>query len=157
MEAKTNTPVSPVAAKAKRVLKAPSTKTVTKSAKPTTKAAPKAKVERVAKPTVAVHNFDCAWTQPSGPLNARPSKTPIDFGKFGTHADAALTDRDRKSLAAIRTAFKQGQFARANVDAGILRRLGERGLLAHVSGSDVAADAMFQLTPRAFSKEAMAS
>jgi len=138
------------APKATRKLKAP-----TKAAAPKAAAAPK--VEKVAKPSVMSHKFGTDYSGASGPLNARPSKTAIDFGKFGSLLDAALTDRDRKSLASIRREFQKKTFVRANVDAGILRRLGERGLLEHVGGSNVAPDATFKLTARAFSKDAMAA
>lgn len=130
-------------------------------AAPKAKSAPKvakAPVEKVAKPAnVAAprHDLKTSWTGPSTVMNSRASRTPIDYRKFGTLDTAPLTDRDRKSLADLRAEFKQGTFARANIDTGILRRLGERGLLAHVSGSDVAADAQFKLTARAFTKEAM--
>lgn len=132
---------------APKKLKAPASKVAAKAGKPATVAAPKA--EKVAKPTVPVHSFESGYTGASGPLNARPSKTPIDFGKFGSLADKALTDRDRESIAAIRAEFQGKQFSRSNVDAGILRRLGERGYLAHVAGSDVSPLATFKLTSKA--------
>lgn len=140
-----------------KVVRVRKPKTIAKPAEGNVSAAPKAtvKAEKVAKPSVVAHTFSSSYAGPSGPLNARPSKTPINFGKFGTLLEAALTDRDRKSLAAIRDEFNKGKFARSNVDAGVLRRLGERGLIEHVAGSDVAPDATFKLTGRAFSAEAM--
>lgn len=148
MNAQVKTPAKPKAATAKK-LKAPAS-----TAKKAAAAAPKK--ERVARPSVAMHSFQSSYGGPSGPLNARLSRTPIDYGKFNSLSSAPLTDRDRKSLDAIRSTFKQGQFARSNVDAGILRRLGERGYLSHVSGSDVAPDAQFRLTKKAFAPEALA-
>lgn len=144
MNAKVNTPAKPKTLKSS-----------IKAAPAKQAAAPK--TEKVAKPSQISHAFGSSYNGASGVLNARPSKTALDFGKFGTLLEAQMTDRDRKSLAAIRDEFAKKQFARANVDAGILRRLGERGYLEHVAGSNVAADATFKLTARAFTPDAMQS
>lgn len=117
--------------------------------------------EVVAKPRKAapppVHTIETTWTQPSTVLNARASRTAINFSAFGSLTQAPLTDRDRKSLHDLRQAFQKKVFQRGNLDTGILRRMGERGYLEHVEGSNVSADATFRLTAKAFTKDAMAS
>jgi hypothetical protein len=57
-----------------------------------------------------------------------------------------VTARDQDAMVALRAQFKGGSFERRNVDAGILRRLMERGLAEHKSGNPNAPDGMFALT-----------
>lgn len=130
-------------------------KTAPKTATKPAKAAAKIVKAKPAKPSVPLHSIKSNWSGVSDVANLRTTRTPIAVEKFGKLIGAAMTDRDRKALQALRNQFKQGEFTRANIDAGILRRLGERGFLTHVSGSNVAADAKFKLTTRAFTKEAM--
>jgi hypothetical protein len=107
------------------------------------------KANTVAKPSIPMHDLHSDWSGPSDVANSRVSRTPIDPSKFGTLLNAKLTERDQKALATLREQFGFKGFQRANVDAGILRRLGERGFIEHVSGSDNSADAVFKLTKRA--------
>jgi hypothetical protein len=72
----------------------------------------------------------------------------IDSSRFGSLMDAPLTERDQKNLSALRSQFGGKAFQRANIDAGILRRLGERGYVEHVSGTGNEATATFRLTGR---------
>jgi hypothetical protein len=109
---------------------------------------PKASAKTVAKPTVQMHDFTSGWTGESDGVNRRVSRTPIDASRFGSLMDAPLTERDQKNLAALRSQFAGRQFERGNLDAGILRRLGERGYIQHVSGGNNDANAVFKLTAR---------
>ncbi len=117
--------------------------TAAKVAAPATKTpAPKT----AAKPSVPMHSIKTDWSGPSKGVNSRVSRTPIDPAVFGTLPDAAMTERDRKNLIALKAAFGGKQFQRQNLDAGILRRLGERGFIEHVSGGSNEATAIFKLT-----------
>jgi hypothetical protein len=106
------------------------------------------KTVRPARPAVAKYSFNTGYKKQGGTkgLNTRPSRQPINFKAFGSIPDAALTDRDHKLLKALREQFASKEFERANLDTGILRRLGERGFIKHVSGTEVAPDATFKLT-----------
>lgn len=125
-----------------------------KTAKAATKApanaAPKApeakKAPRATKPTVPMHDVHSNWSGASDVSNTRVSTTPIDYSKFGTLPNAKLTPRDREAIAALDSEFGKRQFERANIDAGIIRRLGERGYVEHVSGASNEPTAMFKLT-----------
>ena len=111
-------------------------------------AKPNIKLVKPAKPVIPAYNTQTSYAGESTLVNMRPSKTPIDFSRFGKSADAPMTDRDLKSLEGIRRDFGNKTFMRANYDAGVIRRLGERGYVAHVSGSEVAPDATFRLTAK---------
>ena len=113
----------------------------------TPKTAPAAaKPSTPAKPSVPHHNIVSGYTGVSDVTNTRASRTEVDYSKFGTMGDAKLTDRDRKAIEALRGEFGNRQFERANVDAGILRRLGERGFIAHVKGAPTDPLAVVKLT-----------
>lgn len=140
---------------------APKTSTPAKAkAKPTLKpakaAAPavKTKPQKAAKPAVVAHKFGTDWHGASDAVNSRTSRTPIDFSKFGSLPQAALTDRDQKAIEALRKQFGPRSFERGNLDAGIIRRLGERGVIQHVSGSDVDPKAQFKLTRKGLGQAA---
>lgn len=122
-------------------LKKPATGTKVRKAPAAKAAAPKA-----ARPSVPMHSFQSGWTGASDGVNTRVSRTKIDSTRFGSLADAPLTERDQQNLAALRSQFGGKQFVRANIDAGILRRLGERGYVEHVSGGMNEATATFRLT-----------
>ena len=125
----------------KKTLKRP-TKTA-QAAKAVTAATPK----RAVKPAVPMHQIAMnGYAGVSGVANERLSRTAINYDKFGTLKDAAMTDRDQKALQALRDEFGKNVFTRANLDAGIIRRLGERGRLEHVGGSPVDPLAKFRLT-----------
>lgn len=101
-----------------------------------------------ARPSVPMYQFSSGWTGASDGQNTRLSRTPIDATRFGSLADAPLTERDQKNLTALTAMFGKKQFTRANIDAGIIRRLGERGFVEHVSGAANEATACFKLTSR---------
>lgn len=112
-------------------------------------AAPEApKAKPVARPTVQMHNFSSGWTGESDGVNRNVSRTPIPVDRFGTLTSAPLTERDQKNLDALRKQFGGKHFERGNLDAGILRRLGERGYIEHVRGASNEATAVFRLTGR---------
>jgi hypothetical protein len=111
------------------------------------KAVKPAPEKRVAKPKVPMHEFKGEISdQTTGLLNTRASRQPINLKKFGTLVNAHLTHRDNEAIASLRKQFGRNPFTRANLDTGILRRLGERGIIAHVSGSEVDPSATFRLT-----------
>jgi hypothetical protein len=141
------------APKGKRKLKAPRNPAQAKAA-PKAKAQAQPKAPKVEKPKIELHSFDVTYEGPSTVLNSRLSKTPIRLAKFGTMIGDKTTDRDNKSMADWRREFGKKPFTRINQDAGIISRLGERGFLVHVSGSDVDPMAQFKLTDRAFPKTA---
>lgn len=124
----------------KRVIKKAAATPAPKATAPV-KAAPKA-----AKPTTVKHDFASAWTGESDGVNRRISRTQIDASRFGSRANDPLTERDRKNLETFRSQFGNKAFQRSNLDAGILRRLGERGYIAHVSGAGNEATATYKLT-----------
>jgi len=126
----------------------PAIKSVTSTDHKTTpiaKAEPKAKVVKAAKPTLVKHDFATGWSGDSAGVNLRVSRTPIDVSRFGS-SNGPLTERDRANLTSFREQFGNKPFERSNLDAGIIRRLGERGYLAHVSGGSNEATAKFKLT-----------
>lgn len=118
------------------------------------KAAPvaKAKVVRPQKPSIPMHSISGSYTGASGLTKARATRTEINFQVFGTRPDLPMTDRDEKALADLKLTFEKRTFQRANLDAGILKRLGERGMIEHVSGSGVAPDATFKLSALALKR-----
>jgi hypothetical protein len=132
------------AATKNRAAKAAASATVRPAPKPKVAAATKT----VAKPTVQMHTFSTEWSGASDAVNQNVSRTPIDSSRFGTLLDAKMTERDIKNLAAMRAQFGHRQFERGNLDAGILRRLGERGYVTQVSGGHNDANAVFKLTNR---------
>ena len=118
----------------------PAIKAITSTNHKTTPVPPKA-----AKPKAVKYDFQPGWTGDSSGVNLRVSRTPIPVDRFGT-SQGPLTDRDRANLAELRQQFGGKAFERANLDAGILRRLGERGYLSHVSGEPSEESAKFKLT-----------
>ena len=67
------------------------------------------------------------------PIQVRnTSKTAIRVDRFNTMLDGLLTDRDVAGLRAIKAKHGGRQFERGDWDAGIIRRLGERGKLEAV-------------------------
>lgn len=119
----------------------------------TQKKAPKAQTKAATpkkaapKPSVEVYGFKSGWTGPSDVTNARVSKTKIDPARFNAFPNGAVTQRDQDAMVALRSQFKAGPFERRNVDAGILRRLMERGLANAVDAKDVnAPTSKFALT-----------
>jgi hypothetical protein len=119
-----------------------------------TKTAPKAKAQTktaakaVAQPTVELYGFRSGWTGPSDGANKNLSRTKIDPSRFNAYPQGNMTERDDKNLKALRSAFGTKPFERRNVDAGILRRLMERGYVKHVSGNPDARDGMFAVTTK---------
>lgn len=121
-------------------------KTVTPTPAPV---AAKPAAPKAAKPTVKQYTFASGHTGPSDGVNENVSRVAIDFARFGTLKDAPMTDRDRKNLDAFRNEFGNKQFERGNLDTGIIKRLGERGMLVHVKGSPVDPKATFKLSKAA--------
>lgn len=128
----------------------PAIKAVTSTNHKTTaiKAEPKVKVVKAAKPTLVKHDFASNWTGASDGVNLRVSRTAIPVDRFNTRPNDPLTERDRANLTKFRDEFGGKAFERGNLDAGILKRLGERGYLKHVSGAANEATAKFALTAK---------
>lgn len=144
-KAKRTTKVKPKPApKAKEAAKPAATKPV--KPKPTPKA------ERPTKPSIPAHTFKSGYDGPSDVLTSNASRTAIDLSRFGQHVSAPMTARDEAAVAGLRSTFGAKAFQRSNLDAGILRRLGERGCIVHVSGSAVEATATFRLTNKGLGK-----
>lgn len=132
-----------------------------------TEAAPKAKRVRKAKeapaatktvatPSVELYGFRSGWTGPSDVTNKNLSRTAVDPSRFNAYPDGNVTERDQKAMEALRSQFGGKSFERRNCDAGILRRLMERGLAEHVSGDPKARDSQFRLTSAGQGKPAKA-
>jgi hypothetical protein len=141
----------------KRRLELPA-KAVKPQAKPAKVAAPAgAKVAaavvpavKAAKPRAPMHDIKTGYTGASRITTTNQSRTRVILEKFGKLLDAPMTFRDQEALEGLRREFAKKPFTRSNIDTGILRRLGERGYVRHVSGSDVDPGAVFELTQRAF-------
>lgn len=97
---------------------------------------------------VVIHPMDSntASDGKSAVTNSRKSNTRIQIEKFGTLTHAAMTVRDDVALSGLRKAYGDKPFARGNLDAGILRRLGERGQIEYVEGNPASATATFKLS-----------
>ena len=112
-----------------------------KSAAPKAKVPAKAKGKKVAKPAPELYAFRSGWTGPSDGANTNLSRTKIDPGCYNRYPQGNTTERDDKNLRALRDQFGVGKtFERRNLDAGIIRRLMERGYLQHKGGSPDATD-----------------
>ncbi len=83
--------------------------------------------------------------------NNGASKAAVKVEKFNTLVGYSLTDRDLTGLRAIKTDYNDGVFHRGNIDVGVLRRLGERGLVQYVGGDTASIDARFRLSPTGLS------
>ena len=120
-------------------------------------AAPKAvKVQtakKAAKPAIEVYGFRSAWTGPSDLVNRNISRTQIVAGCFNSYPKGNVTQRDQDAMVALRAQFGAKAFERKNCDAGILRRLMERGLAKPVSDTDTnAVTSKFTLTKSGLGK-----
>ena len=121
-----------------------------------------AKVKPVAKITAEVapmrtkgqgifqHGLKASYSGTSGIEVGHRSKTAINISLFGKKPDAIMTERDNAALRAIKAKYAKNDFVRGDLDAGILRRLGERGYVAYVSGDAASPQAKFKLTQKAF-------
>jgi hypothetical protein len=125
------------------------TQTKAKTA-PKTAAAPKKAA--APKPSVETYGFRSGWSGPSDLVNARISRTKLDPSVFNRNPKANVTQRDTDAMIALRSQFGDKPFERRNCDAGILRRLMERGLAQHVGGDCNAAVGTFRLTKAGMGK-----
>ena len=115
-----------------------------KVAKPATAKVQSAKP--AAKPSVELYGFRSDWTGPSDLVNKNVSRTAIDAGKFNAYPKGNVTQRDQDAIVELREQFGAKPFARVNCDAGILRRLMERGLAKNVDAECNAPTSRFALT-----------
>lgn len=101
------------------------------------KAAPAAKPEatEAKKPMRVLHEIKTSYSGVSGALRKNKSRTAISHAAFGGLIGATLTERDNAFMRDIKAAFSDKPFQRGNLDAGNLRRAGERGLIVSVSGN----------------------
>jgi hypothetical protein len=79
----------------------------------------------------------------------RKSSTRINFSMFGSKMNAVMTARDDAAVTGLRKQYGKSVFERGNLDAGIIRRLGERGYLEHVEGHEQSPTTKFRLTTKA--------
>lgn len=116
----------------------------------TIKSAPAPKTVKVAKsvatPSVEKYGFRTTWTGPSDAVNKNLSRTKIDPTTFNKYPKGAVTERDQAAIVALRHQFGYKEWARKNMDAGIVRRLMERGLVRHASGDPSSLEGKFALT-----------
>lgn len=99
-------------------------------AKPTPKKVVSTTVSR------AVHGVESAYQGQSPVTNTRKSYTPVTTNNFGRFLDAPMSERDVAGLKMLVKLAGPGKiFQRKDVDAGLLRRLGERGRIQHVKGT----------------------
>jgi hypothetical protein len=108
------------------------TKTTTKAKATATPAteAPAASTKKVAAPTIEKYAFSSGWTGPSDGANKNLTRTAVDTSRFGQFPLANMTERDDKNLRALKATFGNKEFDVRNLDAGIIKRLGERGYIA---------------------------
>lgn len=99
---------------------------------------------------VPQHELPTSYMGASKAVNLRKSRTLLPLESFGSKIDAILTDRDNDAIKALKTKYGRSEFQRGNLDAGIIRRLGERGIIEHVSGDAMSPQTTFKLTERAF-------
>lgn len=78
--------------------------------------------------------------------NKNKSRTALKTGNFGKLTNAVMTDRDVAGLRMMKDRFGARPFNRAGLDAGIIRRLGERGKIEFVDGDIATENARFKLT-----------
>lgn len=120
--------------------------TVSLAKTPKTAPAPKA-AKAAAKPSIEVYGFRSDWSGPSDLVNKNISRTKIDASRFGMYPKGNVTQRDTDAMVELREQFGAKAFERRNCDAGILRRLMERGLAKPMDLLNVdAPTAMFSLT-----------
>lgn len=115
----------------------------------------KVKVEQPAKKRaiaqgVMKHEIDTSYAGTSKPFTRRKSRTRIMVEDFNTIPDAHMTERANAALKDLKGKYAKNEFERGNLDAGIIRRLGERGFIAYVSGDTSSTQCKFKLTAKAF-------
>lgn len=87
-----------------------------------------------------------AYAGESVPVNARQSRVAIDFAQFGTKPDQNITPRTQSVYDALKAQYGGQPFQRGNIDSGVLKFLGAKGWIAHVSGGPSDPGAQFRIT-----------
>jgi hypothetical protein len=82
----------------------------------------------------------------SVPVNARQSRVAIDFSQFGTKPDQNITPRTQAVYDALKAQYGGQPFQRGNIDSGVLKFLGAKGWISHVSGGATDPGAQFRIT-----------
>lgn len=119
---------------------------------PPAKAQPKAAVAAVTTAPATnrtVHDVTTAYAGPSKGLTKGRSKTPIPVERFNENPGYVLTPRTTATLAPIKEKYGATPFARANIDAGVLKFAVIKGHLQHVDGDPASETARFRFTPAA--------
>lgn len=98
----------------------------------------------------AIGNFS-SYAGISKPVNSSRSKTEIDISGFGKYPNGNFTDRDYAFAVDLKATFGGKAFQRGALDAGSIKRLGERGYLSYVSGELSTSFCVFKLTNKALS------
>ena len=88
---------------------------------------------------VVKHDIAGSYKGTSPTFVSRKSRTRIQIEAFGTLPDAHMTDRANAFLKDVKNKYGKSEFVRGNMDAGSIRRIGERGYLVHVSGDPASA------------------
>lgn len=120
-------------------------------ATPTVKAKPVAKIPKAGVPSDKVHpvsglqpgqTFASPWT------NRNRSTTPINTTGFGQKIGDPLTSRRLDMLKNLVEHYGRRAFQRSDLDAAVLFRLGERGLIEFVAGDPSSETCQFRVTER---------
>jgi hypothetical protein len=104
------------------------------------------KRERAPKAPRAEHGVTSQYAGPSLGLNKRKSTTALDLSQFGSDPDYVLTLRTEQVGRALKAKYGNKPFERANADAGILKYLGRKGYIEHVSGDPSSETCQFRFT-----------
>lgn len=120
-----------------------------KAANPEAKPEIKAKSEKKAKKVKIArfgHGVECKYAGSSVPINKSKSKTRLPIEDFSQRPDYVLTERSLDILKPLKAKYGKKEFARGDIDAGVLKTAGWRGVLAHVSGDPASETCMLKFT-----------
>lgn len=92
------------------------------------------------------HGVECKYAGSSVPINKSKSKTRLPIEDFSQRPDYVLTERSLDILKPLKAKYGKKEFARGDIDAGVLKTAGWRGVLAHVSGDPASETCMLKFT-----------
>jgi hypothetical protein len=141
--------------KAEQVANGEQPKAAAKPKKASAKPKKDAPVKKAAVPSVEKYGWKSTHTGPSTEVNKNHSRTKVDPAVFNSNPKANVTARDQAAINALRKQFGNKAFERRNIDAGILRRLMERGLAKHVAGDPNTLTGTFALTKAGLGQQAV--
>lgn len=82
----------------------------------------------------SLHGVEMRHDGPSKGFNKRKSKTKIDHSIFGDDESIVFTQRSDDILNPLRAKYKTGAFPRADMDAWVLKRAIQKGVVKPVTG-----------------------